>query len=218
MGFTDRLQSFSNPRCKKRTRKEIIEKIEDIVKGQFVKDVITWELPRKNKYYKIIYGINETKFNELKNYRLGYRILMTNRHDWSNKEIMEAYHGQAKVEYAFKNLENPYHGTLHPQFHWTDQKIIVHVFTCIMGFLFQSVIYRRALKKKYGPTNYDNLFDRLNRIRLATLIEENKNKKKFDVYYKLEETDSEDQLLLETLGIKEFHIKNKRFKNFVVYK
>ena len=211
-------KSFSNPRCKKRTRKEIIEKIEDIVKGQFVKDVITWELPRKNKYYKIIYGINETKFNELKNYRLGYRILMTNRHDWSNKEIMEAYHGQAKVEYAFKNLENPYHGTLHPQFHWTDQKIIVHVFTCIMGFLFQSVIYRRALKKKYGPTNYDNLFDRLNRIRLATLIEENKNKKKFDVYYKLEETDSEDQLLLETLGIKEFHIKNKRFKNFVVYK
>ena len=53
---------------------------------------------------------------------------------------------------------------------------------------------------------------------MATLIEENKNKKKFDVYYKLEETDSEDQLLLETLGIKEFHIKNKRFKNFVVYK
>ncbi len=211
-------KSLSNPRCKKRMRKDIIESIKGIVKGQFVQDIITWKLPRKRKHYRIEYGVDDTKFEELKKYRLGYRILMTDRHEWTDKEIMAAYHGQSKVEYAFKNLENPYHGSAHPQFHWTDQKIRVHVFTCVLGFLFESVIYRRAQKKKYGQTNYDNLFDRLERIRLASLIEDRGKRKQMDVHYTLEETESEDELLLDALGIRDFHIKRPRFKGLVVYK
>lgn len=211
-------KSFSNPRCKKRMRKDIIESIKGIVKGQFVQDIITWKLPRKRKHYRIEYGVDDTKFEELKKYRLGYRILMTDRHEWTDKEIMAAYHGQSKVEYAFKNLENPYHGSAHPQFHWTDQKIRVHVFTCVLGFLFESVIYRRAQKRKYGQTNYDNLFDRLERVRLASLIEDRGKRKQMDVHYTLEETEPEDELLLDALGITDFHIKRPRFKGLVVYK
>lgn len=211
-------KSLSNPRCKKRTRKDIIESIKGIVKGQFVQDIITWKLPRKRKHYRIEYGVDDTKFEELKKYRLGYRILMTDRHEWTDKEIKAAYHGQSKVEYAFKNLENPYHGSAHPQFHWTDQKIRVHVFTCVLGFLFESVIYRRAQKKKYGQTNYDNLFDRLERIRLAALIEDRGKRKQMDVHYTLEETEPEDELLLDALGIRNFHIERPRFKDLVVYK
>lgn len=211
-------KSFSNPRCKKRMRKDIIESIKGIVKGQFVQDIITWKLPRKRKHYRIEYGVDDTKFEELKKYRLGYRILMTDRHEWTDKEIMAAYHGQSKVEYAFKNLENPYHGSAHPQFHWTDQKIRVHVFTCVLGFLFESVIYRRAQKRKYGQTNYDNLFDRLERVRLASLIEDRGKRKQMDVHYTLEETEPEDELLLDALGIRDFHIKRPRFKGLVVYK
>jgi transposase len=210
--------SLANPRYKKRTRKDILASIKNIVRGQFVQDIIKWELPRKRMYYRIEYAIDSTKFEELKKYRLGYRILMTDRHDWTDKEIIEAYHGQSKVEYAFKNLENPYHGSARPQFHWTDQKIRVHVFTCVLGFLFESVIYRRAQKKDYGQTNYDNLFDRLERIRLATLIEKRGKQKKMDVHYTLEETEPEDELILDALGIKDFHIKRPLLKDFVVYK
>jgi len=209
---------LSSPRCKKRTRNDITESVKGIINGQFVKDIITWKLPRKGMYYKVEYGVDETKFEELKKYRLGYRILMTNRHDWNEKEIISAYHGQSKVEYAFRNLENPYHGAAHPQFHWTNQKIRVHVFTCILGFLFESVIYRRAQKKAFGKTNYDNLFDRLEKIRLATLIEEGRQKKKMNVQYKLEKTEPEDELLLDALNIRNFHIERPRFDDFVVYK
>lgn len=211
-------KSLSNPRCKKRTRKQIIETIEGLVKGQFVQDIIKWELPRKRKHFRIEYNIDDGKFEELKKYRLGNRILMTDRHEWSDKKIIAAYHGQSKIEYAFRNLENPYHGSVHPQFHWTDQKIRVHVFTCVLGFLFESVIYRRAQKKKYGQTNYDNLFDRLERIRLAALIEDRGKRKQMDVHYTLEETEPEDELLLDALGIRDFHIKRPRFKGLVVYK
>jgi len=211
-------QSLSNPRCKKRTRKELIETIKDIVKGQFVQNIIKWNLPKKRTYYRIEYGIDDEKFKELKKYQLGNRILMTDRHEWSDKEIIAAYHGQSKVEYAFKNLENPYHGSAHPQFHWTDQKIRVHVFTCVLGFLLESIIYRRVQKNGYGQTNYDNLFDHLERIRLAALIEDRGRQKKMDVHYTLEETEPEDDLLLDALNIKNFHIQRPRFKDIVVYK
>ncbi len=212
-------KSLSNPRCKK-TRKEVIASVKGLVKGQFVKDIITWKLPRKHTHYRVEYGLDPSKFEGVKRNRLGYRILMTDRHEWLNKEIITAYHGQSKVEYAFKNLENPYHGSAHPQFHWTDQKIRVHVFTCILGFLFESVVYRRALKKEYGQTNYDNLFDRLERIRLAALIEDRgKGKaKQLDVHYQLEEAEAEDELLLDALCIRNLHIKRPQLKGLVVYK
>ncbi|HDH05854.1 MAG TPA: hypothetical protein ENH01_09110 [Nitrospirae bacterium] len=87
-----------------------------------------------------------------------------------------------------------------------------------MGFLFESVIYRRAQKTEYGQTNYDNLFDRLERIRLAALIEDGGKRKKMNVHYTLEETEQEDELLLDALNIQNFHIQRPNFKDIVVYK
>jgi len=64
---------------------------------------------------------------------------MTDRHDWSTAEIIRAYHGQAAVEAIFAHLKDPVHLALRPQHHWTDQKLHVHVFTCVLGFLLASL-------------------------------------------------------------------------------
>jgi len=208
---------LSNPRCKRLTRNEILEKIKEIVKGQFVKDIITWKLPRKSKYYKIEYGIGDVEFEELKKTRLGYRMLMTDRHEWANKEIISAYHGQSKVEYAFRNMKNPYHGAMRPQFHWTNQKIAVHVFTCVLGFLLESIIMRKLRMNGYSQTNYDNLFDRLNNIRLATLIGRAGKHDCMKAIYQLEEIDHEDEKLLDVLDIRNIHIKRPKFYTLGVY-
>lgn len=215
--FEELNNRLSNPRCKKLTRKEILEKCENIAKGQFVQDIITWTLLRKNKHYKIGYGVDDNKVEELKKTRLGYRILMTDRHKWSNEEIIEAYHGQSKVEYAFLNMKNPYHGSMRPQRHWTDQKIEVHVFTCVLGFLFESIVYRRAQKLGYGQTSYDNLFDRLDGIRLASLIEKTGKRGRVKAVYQLEETEPEDDLLIDALKLRDIHIKRPGLKSLVVY-
>jgi transposase len=215
--FEELNNRLSNLRCKKLKRNEIIEQIKNIVKGQFVQDIITWNLPRKRKRYRVEYGIDDNKFEELEKSRLGYRILMTDRHKWTNEEIVAAYHSQSKVEYAFRNIKNPYHGSIRPQFHWTDQKIRVHVFTCVLGFLLESVIYFRAQKNGYRQTNYDNLFDKLNNIRLATLVEKNGKRGRMKVFYQLEETDYEDEILLDALRIKDIHINRPKLQGLVVY-
>ncbi len=59
-------KALSSPRCKKRTRKELIETIEGIVKGQFVQDIIKWELPRKRRHFKIEYNVDDKEFEKLK--------------------------------------------------------------------------------------------------------------------------------------------------------
>ena len=35
--------------------------------------------------------------------------MITNRHRWSAEEIILAYWGQSHVEWAFKNIKNPFH-------------------------------------------------------------------------------------------------------------
>ena len=51
---------------------------------------------------------------------------MTDRHDLDPVDIIKVYYGQSKIEHAFRNLKNPYHLALKPQFHWADQKIRAH--------------------------------------------------------------------------------------------
>ena len=53
---------------------------------------------------------------------------------------------------------------------------------------------------------------------MAALIEDRGKRKQMDIHYTLEETEPEDELLLDTLGIRDFHIKKPRFKDLVVYK
>ena len=45
------------------------------------------------------------------------------------------HHLQSKVEAAFRDLKDPRMLSTRPQFHWTDQKLHVHAFVCVMAYL-----------------------------------------------------------------------------------
>ena len=80
-------------------------------------------------------------FEWLKENILGRKIHTTSRHNWTNEEICLAYRGQSTVESAIRNLKNPFHMAVRPQFHWTDQKIKVHYLICILSYLMTSYVY-----------------------------------------------------------------------------
>ena len=97
---------------------------------------------------------------------LGRKILVTNRSEWSTEDILLAYRGQAKVEYAFRNMKNPFHLAVRPQYHWSDQKIQAHVFTCVIAYLLCMAAYAKARKAGY-KRNPNRFMEDLGRIRLA---------------------------------------------------
>ena len=210
-------KSLSHPRAKKRDKVQLEEKIKNLVKGQYIKDLIEWSLKEESEgRFKFDFYINTENLSEIED-KLGFRILMTDRHDWSTEEIIKTYWGQSDIENAFKNLKNPYHLTLKPQYHWTDQKIIVHYFICVLGFLLIAIIWRQVKNEIGYDHSVDTLLDTLNNIRLATLLEESTTRGRVKAEYKLEEMSEEEKRIMEALKIKDFHINRPKFNGVGVY-
>jgi transposase len=208
-------QSLANPRSKKRQRAEICRMVEKLLHGQFMAGLVQWELYRSGGKYQIRYDTDAQALKQL-DQRLGLRMLMTDRHEWSNEAIQDAYHSQAWVEFGFRNLKNPYHLGLRPQYHWTDQKIRVHVFTCVLGLLLVSLLYDRARKAGYGPSSYDTLLEHLNGIRLAAVLRQ-ASEGAATVEYQLEELEPQQLQLIKIFGLQAMHRDRPQIPGVVVY-
>ena len=210
-------KSLSDPRGKIRNRLQLEEKIKTIVKGQYLKGIIQWSVKEELEgKLTFDFDISMKKLTEVED-KLGFRILMTNRHAWSTEEIIKTYWGQCHIENAFKNLKNPYHLTLKPQFHWTDQKIIVHYFFCVLGFLLTTIIWRQVKIKIGYKGCIDTLLDTLNNVRLAMLLEKSTTRGRLKAEYKLEEMSEEENMIMDALEIMRFHLDRPRLNGVGVY-
>jgi len=211
-------KSLKHPKGRNRGRMNLEKKIRTITAGQFLKDVIKWKLIEieDGKYY-MDYCIDKEQLHCVEE-KLGFRIIMTNRHEWTSQEIISAYYGQSKIEYAFRNMKNPYHLALKPQYHWTDQKIKVHYFICVIGYLLSSIIWREAKLKAGYKESPDSLLDLLNNIRLGTMLEESKKTGKPKATYILEEMNEVEKRIMIALSIENAHYEQPKIKNVGVYK
>jgi transposase len=101
----------------------------------------------------------------------GRRILMTDQRAWSTAEIILGFRGQAKIENVFRTFKNPFHDAIRPQYHWTDQKIRVHVYCVILGYLLARLAYVKATKEIQYQGSLEKFLEDLERIRLAMIAE-----------------------------------------------
>ena len=141
---------------------------------------------------------------------------MTNRHNWNSHDIIKAYYGQSIVEHAFKNLKNPFHLSLRPNFHWTDQKIKVHAFACVLGYTLTMLLWKTVKKKCNYKGNLDNLLDDLNEVRLATILEHDNGKT--NVKYQMEEMNKKESEFMKALDCLNIHERKLKLKGISVYK
>ena len=74
----------------------------------------------------------------------GKRILFTDHDDWPVAEVVAAYRSQADVEADFRQMKDPHVVSFSPMFHWTDQKIRVHVFYCVLALAVARLMVREA--------------------------------------------------------------------------
>ena len=104
-----------------------------------------------------------------------------------------------------------------PEFHWTDQKIKVHYFTCVLGYLLAALIWHDARIKTRFKGTLDTLLDTLNNVRLSTLLEKTGKRGKPKATYKLEEMTEEQKVLMEALDLNEIHMKRTKIDGVGVY-
>ena len=209
-------QMLSNPRGKKRTRENIETLVQSIISRYKVQHLIEFNvLQDDEKCYGISHVIKYENLAKLEE-DMGYRILMTNNHSWSIQEIVQTYHGQSYIENTFKNMKNQQHLSLNPQYHWTDQKIKVNNFCCVLAYLMTSLIYKTAREKGFTGS-MDTLLDKLGNIRLGTIVEDTGKKGRPKAVYQIEEMDPSEKKLAEDLQIIDLHKKPIKPKGLSVY-
>ena len=191
-------------RGKKRTKSDLKKKIASMIGTLSTKDIVLWELRSLEKdAFDLLFWVDEDQLTYLKEEWLGRRILITNRHTWTTEQIVLAYWGQSNVENAFKNMKNPFHLAIRPQYHWTDQKIEVHAFICLLAFLMVMMAYKRAKERAGFTGSPHTLLEKLSAIRLATFIESPKTKTRgrYKTNYQLEEMDPDILELADGMGV-----------------
>ena len=200
MGMARVQQSLAQ--AKRRRRKELIEKqIGRFVKPAVVRRIVGYEVrPRAGKegYWDLDWWIDRAAYQHLRDRVFGRRILVTNRDGWPTESVVCAYWGQSQAEHVFRNLKDPYHLALRPQFHWTDQKIQVHAFCCLVGYLLAALVRRTARQMDYGQ-GISQLLEMLNEIRIVLRTERRSGPGRPRISWQLEENDPDATRLYETL-------------------
>jgi transposase len=157
-------------RVRKRKREDVECQIKDILKGERCHLLIKAALYETEEgRFDLYWEIDQNAYRWTTENLFGKRILVTCRDNWSDAEIIAAYHGQSNVERVFKHLKNPYHNCVHPQYHWTDQKIKVHTFICLAGLLLSQVLLKKASDAGY-TMSVESLIDRLSEVRMAEIL------------------------------------------------
>jgi len=79
--------------------------------------------------------------------RLDPPFPLTNRTDWTAEQVVTAYSGQQQIEQVFRGLKDGDWLGWGPMYHWTDSKIRVHAFYCMLGISLLKFIHKcRKLK------------------------------------------------------------------------
>ncbi len=205
------------PKTTQHDKEKLDKKVVQLLKGQFMKDLISHEIEKdEDDRLHLNWSTNKEKLGELED-DLGFRIVMTNRHEWSTEKIISTYHGQADIETAFKHLKNRnYHGG-GSHFHWTDQKIKVDQFIAVLGYQLTALMHRELKEKIKFTGSQEKMLEILNNVRLAALLEESEKKKNPKVRYILESMETEEQEVVKALKIEETHIKRPKIKGIGVY-
>jgi transposase len=189
----------------RRDRARIERDIENYLKGrQHLSQLLRFKLTGDDPHLTLTYQFDQSAFDALAQDTFGRLVLMTDRHEWSTADIIRAYHGQSAVEAAFAHLKDPDHIALRPQYHWTDQKLHVHVFTCVLGSLLASLLHLRARRANAPYASMESLLDALGRVRRAMIARRpaaRTGKGSERVTYQLEEIEPDMAPLLPLLGV-----------------
>ena len=176
-------------------------KLEKIRKRQYLRNLFCYRIEKAENGSVRVYSWSDwLEYQRLRTRYFGLRVLITDRTEWSTAQIIEAYRGQSKVEAAFRDLKDPGMLSTRPQFHWTDQKLHVHAFVCVLAYLLVTLLHRRARQRTAFDGSPRRLLAELAGVRCCRLIDITGRKGRPRVHQQIEEMEQGLKTLAEALG------------------
>ena len=123
----------------------------------------------KDEIPRLRWRFKDSEWEKLDRELLGKTILFTDRNDWTDEQIVCAYRSQSHVEAAFRRMKDPRFLTFRPTHHWTDQKLRVHAFYCVVALTLASLL-RRKLSRAGLDMSIAKMIESLSAIREVALL------------------------------------------------
>ena len=183
---------LANPKKRIDTTKDnfVVRVRGKILNREHMSDVfsIIYNIDKNDKVETIEYEIKEEVVSEIKEKYFGKKLIITNRHSWTTEEILQSYFDQDAIEGIFKDSKEEEFIGFTPQFHWTDQKMIVNMFCSTLGLQLLGVLNKELSDKGIKITN-KKLMATTERIREVWIKSKNSSKisKQFENMDDLEE-------------------------------
>jgi transposase len=135
----------------RRPRPKVEAEIGQILAPRWLDRVISWELTgQQPASLRLSWRTDPAAKRRLAAEVFGKRILFTDHQDWPVDQVVAAYRAQADVEAGFRQLKDPKVVSFSPMFHWTDQKIRVHVFYCVLALAVAHLLRRQTAQAGLG--------------------------------------------------------------------
>jgi len=146
---------------KKPTEESVKKRVQDILSADYMSEIFeTSIVTNEDGHVTLSYSFSSANLDALRVRELGKSALFTNHSDWSDKEIIDAYRSAWKIEHTFKQMKDTDHLSVRPMWNWTDQKVKVHIFCCVMA-LRLCVLLKRELRDKGIIISIDSMLDKL---------------------------------------------------------
>jgi len=189
---------------KKPTLEGTSTRVQCIVAGRHMKDLFYARVTMgKDEIPRLKWRFENSEWDKLDRELLGKTILFTDHDDWTDEQIVLAYRSQAHVEAAFRRMKDPRFLTFRPTHHWTDQKLRVHAFYCVLALMILSLI-RRKLAQAGIQISIARLVERLGEIREVVTIYPGPEAAPARVQVKLSRQDAEQLAILQILDLSKY--------------
>ncbi len=164
-----RLSSELSKPAARLTEQKLRNKISRWLSAQFVSELVRYQLEQREGRWQLQFDFDHNALQCLLAHRLGRTVLLTNRLDWTAEQVVAGYSGQQHIERVFRGLKDGDWLGWGPMYHWTDQKIRVHAFYCMLGVSLLQYIRKKA-DSAWPGLSIEQLLEQLQQIQQYTLL------------------------------------------------
>ena len=186
-------------------REQIVGKIQRWLSLPFLAELIRYQLQEDAQGWHLQFDYDAQAFSRLLSQRLGRTALLTNRLDWTAEQVVAGYVGQQSIERVFRGLKEGDWLQWRPMHHWTDRKIRVHAFYCMLGVSLLQYLHKRA-QTAWTDLSMEQLLEELEKIKQFVLLYPTQGEKgPARTAYVLSQQTLAQQALVNALGLERLH-------------
>ncbi len=189
---------------------QIRSKVQRWLSGQFLEDLIRYQIESRDGKWRLQFDFDTAAWQRLVDHRLGRTVLLTNRMDWTAEQVAMGYSGQQEIERVFRGLKDGDWLGWGPMYHWTDRKIRIHAFYCMLGISLLQHLHKQA-QGAWDGISMEQLLEELGQIQQFVLLYPPQGEKGPNrIATVLSKQTLTQQALAKTLGLDQLHITQRR--------